>query len=418
MIKSWFLAICTIVGISSVSAQGLEPFSQGFAKDEVNVEKEELYLSRERKLMGCKDFCFFPTHFPSDIVQQLDQVLDEAFISQQLVGAIVGVWVPGEGAWVRAKGLGNVAKDKPIEFLDQVRIGSITKTFTTTVLLQLVDEGLICLDETIERFNTGVQNANLITIRELANHTSGLYDYTDDPEFEEIFLTDPLRIWAPQELIQIAIDHGPIALPGTQVKYNNTNFIIQEVIINQLTGQSLHQAIKERITKPLRLKYTTLPTDAQFTRKFAHGYIVESPTNLIDFTFTSPTSAGGAGGMLSNIKDLKKWVKILVQGQLLSKETQQERLTFVTPSPIPGPFQGPFLKYGLGIEKLGPFLGHEGDIPGYNCSMNYLAKHDATFIVILNRDSSFSDERSFPSDEATTLFKKLSKVVFPNEVPW
>ena len=309
--------------------------------------------------------------------------------------------------------MGDIQTTQPIKIRDLERIGSVTKSFATTVILQLAEESLLSLDESIERFNTGLQNANEITIRQLCNHTSGLFNYTEDPELLRIFISNPLKKWTPQELIQIAINHGPIAPPGTAVKYNNTGFIVQGIIIEQLTGKPLHKVINERIIKPLELKHTSLPTTAEFNGEFAHGYIVEG-NEIIAFTSIDPSSSWAAGGMISNLLDLKRWTKALAVGSLLSSRMQRERLTFVTPPQTPGPFQGPFVKYGLGIEKLGPFLGHEGDIVSYNCSINYFPKHDATFVVLINKNL----EENFPSDGATRLFKSLSKVLFPDDVPW
>jgi len=351
--------------------------------------------------------------FSKSISKELHQIVDKAFIDKKLVGIIVGIWVPGQGNFVKIKGLGNILQDTPIMYKDQLRIGSISKSFTTTIILQLVDEGLLNLDESIERFHTGIPNANQITIRQLCNHTSGLYNYTDDPAFQQSIINDPLREWSPHELVQIAIDHEPIAPPGTQVKYNNTGFIVQGIIIEQVTGLPIDRVMRKRVTWPLHLKTTSLPITAGFKKKFAHGYIVDDE-EFIDFSFLSPSFSWTAGGMISNLKDLKKWAKALATGKLISCQMQKERLTFVYPPSAPGPFQGPFVKYGLGIESLGPFLGHEGDIISYNCSINYSPCHQATFVVLTNRDS----PKSFPSDNATEIFMELAKTLFPNEVPW
>lgn len=358
----------------------------------------------------CQDpFTIYSTFSPL-VTKRLNQVLEEAFISQHMVGVVVGISIPKRGTWLVARGLGNVEKKRAIRLDDFFRIGSVTKSFTTTALLQLVDEGLVSLDETIERFNLGIPGANEISIRQLCNHTSGLYNYTDDPLIQQNIITNPLKKYCPEELIQIAIQHGPLFPPGQQVKYNNTNFIIQGVIIEKLTGMPLEHVLQKKIIRPLRLRNTSLPVTPFFPKKFAHGYLVLNK-EIQDFTFIDPSAAWASGAMLSNLRDLLKWVGVLARGDLLSPSTQRQRLTFVSPPAAPGPFQGPYLKFGLGIEKLGPFLGHEGDIVSYNASINYLPRHRASFVVLINKNP----EQVFPEDGATKLFKALAKILFPKE---
>lgn len=364
---------------------------------------------------------FLKADFSPEVIQQLDTVFEAALANQLPTGIIAAIWIGDETTWVRAQGLSNIPAKRPLFYSDILRIGSISKTFTTTVLLQLVDEGLLTLDESIERFQLGIPNASQITIRQLCNHTSGLYNYSDDSTLQAALVMEPWAEWTPQQLVQIAVSHPPLFLPGTQVKYNNTNFIIQELIIQQLTGLPLNRAIEARIVQPLRLQNTSLPTNSYLYGQYSRGYVFDDSVP-IDFTVLNPSSSSGAGGLISNLKDLKTWVKALATGSLLSPATQQQRLIRVAPPAAPGPFQGPYLRFGLGIEQLGDFtldennvfLGHEGDIIAYNCSMNYLPAHDATFIVLTNKNP----PQPFPSDTATSIFMSLAKILFPANCPW
>ncbi|MBS0651570.1 MAG: beta-lactamase family protein [Verrucomicrobia bacterium] len=368
-------------------------------------------------------FIFFLTplyaDFSPDTVAQLNAVFEAA--SAEVGGIIAGIWVGDQSTWVRTKGPANIPANRPLLFGDKLRIGSVSKTFTTTVLLQLVEEGLIGLDESIERFNLGVPNSNNITIRMLCNHTSGLYNYTEDPGLNQIVVTTPWKEWTQEELIQIATSHPPLFPPGTQVKYNNTNFILQGMIIEQLMGIPVDRAIESRVILPLRLENTSLPRSSYLYGEFSRGYFF-APPDIFDFTVLSPSGTLGAGGLVSNLRDLKTWAKALALGSLLSPSMQQQRLVRVAPPAAPGPFQGPFLRFGLGIEMLGDFLldnnnvflGHEGDIICYNISMNYLISQDATFVVMVNKNP--TDQ--FPSDNATQLFMALAKVLFPANCPW
>ncbi len=369
--------------------------------------------------------------FSPEIIAQLDATFATAGIA--VGGIIAGVWVGEDSTWVRTKGLANIQAMRPLLFSDKMRIASISKSFTTTVILQLVDEGLISLDESIESFNLGVPNANNITVRMLCNHTSGLFDYSKDQNLGMTVFEMPWKEWTQEQLVQIAVSHPPLFPPGTQVDYNNTNFILQGMIVQQLIGIPIGRAIEARVVLPLRLENTVLPRSPYLNGEFARGYLF-GPENIdpeffdftranqIDFTVINPSLLLGAGGLVSNLRDLKAWAKALALGTLVSPQMQQQRLIRVTPLAAPGPFQGPFLRYGLGIEMLGDFsldndnvfLGHEGDVISYNCSMNYLVSQDATFVVMINKDS----PDSFPSDDATLLFMALAKILFPMNCPW
>lgn len=359
--------------------------------------------------------------FSPPTLAQLDQAVEQAYTQNGLVGIIAAVFVGDQQVFVKTKGIGDLPSHRPLYYSDTLRIGSISKTFTTTVLLQLVDEGLITLDESIDRFQLGVPNSQNITIRMLCNHTSGLYNYTEDPAFNAALIQAPWRAWTPQELVAVAVSHLPLFAPGTQVQYNNTNFILQGMIIEELTHLPLSRQIETRIANRLRLQSTSLPLTPYLSGQFSRGYFIDCPETL-DFTVLNPTGSLGAGGMISCLRDLKTWVRALARGDLLTPATQAQRLMRVAPPAAPGPFQGPYLRYGLGIEQLGNFalnerevfLGHEGDIICYNCSINYLPSEDATFVVMINRNP----QVPFPSDNATTLFMALAKILYPSNSPW
>ncbi len=147
--------------------------------------------------------------FSVDIQHKMEQVIDENMTSLNIPGVIAGVWIPGQGTWIKAKGKADISTGRDIKPSDKVRLASITKTFTITVLLQLVNGGKISLDDTLNKYISCVPNSDNITIRELCNMTSGLYNYNEDPGFDEIYTTEPLYKWTPEEIINIAISHDP-----------------------------------------------------------------------------------------------------------------------------------------------------------------------------------------------------------------
>ncbi len=163
---------------------------------------------------------------------------------------------------------------------DSFRIGSNTKTMTSTVILQLVQERKLKLNDPISKFVSGVPNGQKITIAELSEMRSGLYSYSFDPGFNATLDTQPGKAWTPDELLRIAFAHPPDFAPGTQYEYSNTNIVLLGVVIQKLTGMSASQAFQKRIFGPLGMTHTFLPkrTDSAI------------PTRTRRATSSAPTS--------------------------------------------------------------------------------------------------------------------------------
>ncbi len=304
-----------------------------------------------------------------------------------IAGASVFVGVPGEDPLVTALGVADLATMTPVTEATYFRIGSVTKTFVATVVLQLVDEGLLALDDTIDAYGfTSLQNAPFISIRNLLNMTSGLPDYTHSPELLELVVTDPAYPVTPQELIAFA-ETMPSAQPDAGYSYCNTNYIVLGLIAEQLTGDSLARLLHDRIFEPLGMTHTALQTAESLPEPFARGYgradqvamfigmegeeaeaLAEMATPLadadgvIDFTDLNPGFAWAAGACYSIADDLTRWLPALLDGALISEELQRERLEFVPVMDWGGDGGG----YGLGIASFGETLGHSGTIPGYS----------------------------------------------------
>src|SRR3954468_4066681 len=142
----------------------------------------------------------------------------------------------------------------------RLRVGSITKTFVSTVTLQLVAERRLSLNDTVERWQPGlVPGGRSITIRQLLNHTSGIFNYTDDQAFVQQLLAHPLRAVTPQQLIDVANAHAPVFAPGTGWSYSNTNYIVMGLILQRVTHRPVSTLLRQRIVRPLGLRHTYLP---------------------------------------------------------------------------------------------------------------------------------------------------------------
>jgi D-alanyl-D-alanine carboxypeptidase len=350
--------------------------------------------------------------FDPELQQELESALNGIMEENGIPGAIVYVEVPGEGKWEAALGLSDVEAEEAMDIANKYRIGSITKTFVATVILQLVDEGKISLDDTLDTLGMEpiVPHASEITVRMLLNHTSGLFEYTADETFQEMQDENPRRKWAPEELVGFAARHEPYFSPGDGWQYSNTNFILQGMIVEKITGNGLEDEIAARIADVLGLSETSLPTQPELTGEHNHGYLYArdmgeddagSGDGLYDVTDTfDPSWAWAAGAMISDLDDLKTWAKALAEGDLLSVELQQERLTTVEA------WQGS--DYGLGIAEYEGFWGHPGDLPGFSSAMMYNPESGACIVLTLNKNPNDIDFAGYAT------FTELVDILFPS----
>jgi len=354
---------------------------------------------------------------PQQEAQLLKTVLD-ALEKGGIPGAVVGIWAPDQGTWVEAFGHANLAEHQSMTVDHKFRIGSITKTATATIVLQLAGEGVIDLDQTIEKYDKQyglkIPNAKEITIRQLLNHTSGLFSYTDDPALEAVSYANLLLYWTPQELIKYAVSHRDTASPGKEFQYSNTGYALLGLIIEEETKHRLDEEVDRRIIQKLGLKNTSFPTLPNTTEPHANGYMSNADllrlsfnlrgnktAELVDVTAFNPSWAWAAGAMISNVNDLKIYAKAIGTGSLVGKKMHAEQMKMMPVVP------GADVQYGLGLGEFKGFLGHRGEVPGYDIIMYYSPELDATFVVCLNRTPG--------SVQSDALFTSLAKIVYPKK---
>lgn len=347
--------------------------------------------------------------FSAAAKQKMDQVVEKTMQQYGIPGVIVGVWVPSRGAWVKTKGKSNITTGKVIEPDERVRVASITKTFIATVVLQLAEENKLSLDDKLEKYAPNIPRANEITIRQLCNMTSGIYSIGEDEKFNNILASQPLGKWTPPELVNIALSHDPYFAPGQGWHYSDTNYILLGIIIQKVTGNRVEEEVQRRIIGPLGLKNTTFPEGPDMTGKYARGYMMKDGNQeLVDITRTDPSGPWAAGAIVSNLDDLKVWVKALADGQLLNATSQKEQLKWID-VPSLAKLDG---KYGLGILSISGFVGHNGTILGYNSAMYHLTSQDATIIVLINKFPCEPNSESI----ADKIFLDIARIIFPHEV--
>jgi D-alanyl-D-alanine carboxypeptidase len=234
----------------------------------------------------------------------------------------------GHRLWRGTSGVSEVGTTRPVPVNGRFRAGSITKTFVATVVLQLVDEGELRLDDTVEKWLPGVvPNGDHITVRQLLNHTSGLYDFKDTLTPDEI-LASRWRTWTATEVIQRALSHPPtVEPPGGTFDYSNTNYTLLGEIIEKATGTSYGDEIERRLIKPLRLTATEMPGTSPWIRgPHPHGY-VPTDDGLLDYTEMNPSIFGAGGELISSTADLNRFFAALLGGDLLSDHLLAEMKT-------------------------------------------------------------------------------------------
>ena len=265
---------------------------------------------------------------------------------ESIPGVIVGIWGPA-GDYVRTFGVADKATTSPMQTDFYTRVGSITKTFTVTAILQLVNQGKLKLSDPISKFIPGLPAGERITLRNLAQMTSGLITFDAVDEFADSYVADPNQSFTPEETLGYVRDKPLQFPPGTQYQYSNTNILLLGMVLEQQSGQTLPDYIGEHILSPLKLTHTSFPTTATFPDPHAQGYTTIDGRDLVA-TDWNPSWGWGAGNMISTLDDMRIWARALATGVLLTPETQQERLgTTVPMNPEGTAF------YGLGLFNAG-----------------------------------------------------------------
>ncbi|MEV0978152.1 serine hydrolase domain-containing protein [Streptomyces sp. NPDC049915] len=304
-----------------------------------------------------------------------------AAVRAQVAAGVPGVTVTaqdGRHTWKDTAGVGDLRTGAPRSTADRYRVGSITKTFVATVLLQLEAEGRLSLDDSVEKWLPGVLDTNgydgsKITVRMLLNHTSGVFNYTaDDTVIRTYFTKDGFYAhrfdrMTPGQLLAIALAHRPNFAPGTSWNYSNTNYLLAAQIVEKVTGRPYGEEIRRRVIAPLHLTGTSVPGTRPALPQpssRAYGKLARETTGpTYDVTELNPSLAYGSGEMVSDSADLNRFYRALLGGALLPPQQLKEMKTTVKAGDIPD------AGYGLGLidRKLSCGVhvwGHDGGIHG------------------------------------------------------
>jgi D-alanyl-D-alanine carboxypeptidase len=353
---------------------------------------------------------------PASLTSELDAAAKAGLAETSSPGTIVAVQTP-QGRWIKALGVADSQTGTPMSVDDVQRIGSVTKTFTGTLILQLAEHGDLSLDDTIDRYVDGVPNGSTITLRMLLDMTSGLASYTRNAELVNAWFANPTAPWTPAQLLTASFALPPEFTPGAKFDYSNTNFILLGEVVEKVTGMTFADALDENVLAPLGLHHTAMSTGTALADPHAQGYTLQGTSDTdftpVDATGWDPSFASTAGEMTSTVGDMLVWARALTTGHdILDADAQTARL-----ASVPGK-----AGYGLAVGCIDGWFGHTGEIPGFNTSLFTDTRSGTSVVVFTNSDipsgtcSASKTEPANPStaacmNPATRIFVELSKAL-------
>ncbi|MEV0675298.1 serine hydrolase domain-containing protein [Actinosynnema sp. NPDC050436] len=280
------------------------------------------------------------------------------------------------------------------------RIGSVTKTFVATVVLQLVDEGRVGLDDPIARYVHGVPKGEVITVRQVLDHTSGLYDYAHEQGWSTNRWRGAARFrsYRPRDLLDVAFSHPSNFEPGSGWRYSNTNYVVAGLLVERVTGRPYGAEVTRRIIDPLGLRHTSVPGHLPWLpRPHARGY-AEVAGRLVDATLMNPSLDWAAGEMISTTADLDRFLDALLGGRLLEPASLAAMRTTRETGSIFG--------YGLGLQRFDlpcgrSVWGHGGELIGY---LTYALRDDEGKSAVLSYNPL---PGGVPGESLITLFSTV-----------
>lgn len=373
----------------------------------------------------------------------IQQLVDQALLDYEIPGIMYSVKFLGEQPWSEARGVRDMTTNEALQPDDHFRIGSASKTFTGMAALKAIQDQRLTLESTLDRLLPAeVLNnypKNLITVRMLLSHTSGINSYTNFiEEWFMPYITDRTRVWTDLELVQMVNakfsdpDLGQIATPGAVWAYSNTNTVILAMILEDIYDKPIRELIQNWFITPFGLSNTLYPApgDSEMPEPFAHGYMnwanyvsePSLPSTDIDVSQYDPSGVGAAGAMISTVGDLAKWMETIAQADAGSRSYRRGHIDwkfftgFGAAAYTAGYAQS---SYGLHMAHEPDstnnadywIVGHRGQISGYDTAMMYLPEKDCAIVVACTR--SLKNAPGFPTNANTVALNGIVNILFP-----
>lgn len=308
----------------------------------------------------------------------LQALLDEA-VAQGTPGVVV--WSAGPaGPTYAVAGFSDSASSIPLTPTDAFRAGSITKILTATLIMQLMEEGALTLDDTLGRWLPDVAanlpNGDIITLRQLLNHTAGVVDYTTDADFMQAISDDPDRVWQPRDLVATIYDHDAEFVAGSSFSYSNTGYVLLGMVIEAATGQAYVEVLHERLLEPFGMVNTYLADAEEPTSTEVVGFST-SGAGLVH-----GSSVWASGALVTTAPDMAAFMQALFGGQVFQNPrtlTTMQQTVAVAPGAA----------YGLGMLYIEDrWWGHDGGIMGFSSLVLYDPQRETVVVIWSNIDDS------------------------------
>jgi len=338
--------------------------------------------------------------FSDELTGQLREAVESVMSEYEVPGASVGVWVPGHGEWTQAFGVADLQTQAPVTLDMSWPIRSITKSYTVTLLLQLVDEGKVSLSDTLDTYLPGVTNGDQITLLQLANMSSGVDEYVDDAFMAQLE-ADPTHVFTLEELNHGVLGAPAQFAPGTQYVYTNSNTNLIGAVIEKVTGKPYAEVLASRILIPAGLANTQYIVDvSKWTAPHAIGYAPSGENGALEAQDQNPSMLGPAGALVSTLSDGHQWAQTLGSGVLLRAQTHALR---GDGHEIAAP---PYDLYGVGIGQTGGWFGHNGEGLGFTAATFYHPQSGSVIVVYMNLSNAI--DGAHPAD---LTFRKITEVL-------
>ena len=315
----------------------------------------------------------------------LDDFIQAEMARRHIPG--LSVAVVRDGRVVRAKGYGvaNAELSVPATENTVYQLASVTKQFTATAVLMLVEEGKIGLDDKVHKYLTTLPTAwSAVTVRQLLNHTSGIKSYTSVPDFSKTARED----YTKDEIIKLVADAPPDFAPGEKWSYNNTGYFLLGMLIEKVSGKEYGAFLNERIFQPLGMTSTRVNDKSEIIRNRASGYTRRNGA-LRNGEYVSPTQPYAAGALVSTVTDLAKWDAALYTEKLLKRATLDQMWT---PTKLnDGEAEGYGFGWSVDSYRTRKRISHGGGIPGFDTNISRFVDDKLTVIVLANSDNASAD---------------------------
>lgn len=323
---------------------------------------------------------------------ELQNVLEESRAEQQVPGVSAALKLASGSMWAGASGISGAQPPDSVQTGMLFSIASITKTFISALTLKLVEDGDLSLEDSLcHLLPPFPQVDSTATVRQLLNHTSGIFSFHEHPAFWDSIFTDPERFWTPEDIIANFM-FQPYFPPGEGWHYSNTNYLLLGMIIREICGEPPHEVLRSRIYEPWNLEDTYLYMAEEVDGELVHGWLdIDHDGELEDISDIPPTARYSAiwtgGAMVSTAADVARWIDCLYNAQVLEAETFEEMLQF---EDVPFAYY-PIDGYGLGVQRFEIsgriFWGHDGDIPGFNSVALHSPQDGFSLVVLVNANA-------------------------------